>query len=259
MPEGDTLHRAAARLRPALVGRPLVRFEAPRLLGERPAVGTEIVAVEAVGKNLLIRFDGGLVLRTHLGMPGVWHLYEDGERWRLPRHLVRALVAVPGWEAVCFRAPRVDTTRGDPVGHLGPDLCTPDPDLDEALRRFAAHPDPTVEIAVALLDQQLASGIGNVYKSEVLHRERVDPFAPLGDVPESTRRRLLATANRLLLHNLGTRRRTTVAGPPGSLAVYRRAGRPCRQCGTPVRMVRHGEHARSTYWCPRCQPPGSVA
>ena len=266
MPEGDTLHRTAARLRPALVGATLARFEAPRLRGDRPHVGSEITQVEAVGKHLLIDFDDGLTLRTHLGMPGSWHLYPEGDRWRKPRHLLRALVAVPGWEAVCFSAPQVQTFRRDapggplgtgrnPIGHLGPDLCTVDPDLDEALRRFATELEPDTEIGVALLDQRVAAGIGNVYKSEVLHRCRVDPFAPVADVPEEVRRQLLATANRLLLANLTTSRRTTVAGPPGSLAVYGNARRPCRVCGTPIRMRRQGEQARSTYWCPRCQPP----
>ncbi len=269
MPEGDTLHRTANRLRPALAGAALARFEAPRLRGDRPVPGTVIEGVEAVGKHLLIHFEGGLTLRTHLGMPGSWHLYESGQRWRKPRHLLRALVAVPGWEAVCFSAPTVETYRRDhpggalgtdldPVGHLGPDLCTPDPDLDEALRRYEEACDPATEIAVALLDQRLASGIGNVYKSEVLHRGRVDPFAPVGSVPVAVRRQLLASANRLLLANLTTTRRTTVAGPPGSVAVYGRARQPCRGCGTPIRMVRHGDQNRSTYWCPRCQPPGAV-
>lgn len=269
MPEGDTLHRTANRLRPALAGATLQRFEAPRLRGDRPSPGVVIDDVEAVGKHLLIHFHDGLTLRTHLGMPGSWHLYEAGQRWRKPRHLLRALVAVPGWEAVCFSAPTVQTyhrdhpggalgTDLDPVGHLGPDLCTPDPDLDEALRRYAEAVDPATEIAVALLDQTLASGIGNVYKSELLHRCRVDPFAPVGEVPVAVRRQLLTSANRLLLHNLTTTRRTTVSGPPGSVAVYGRERRPCRVCGTPIRMVHHGEQNRSTYWCPRCQPPGAV-
>ncbi len=268
MPEGDTLHRAANRLRPALAGATLRRFEARRLLGDRPSVGVTIRDVEAVGKHLLIHFADGLTLRTHLGMPGSWHLYPDGARWRKPRHLVRALVAVDGWEAVCFSAPQVQTyrpaqpggalgTSREPIGHLGPDLCTPDVDLDAALARYRAA-DPSTIAAEALLDQTLASGIGNVYKSELLHRCRVDPFVTIGEVPEAVRRQVLIAANRLLVHNLTTSRRTTVAGPAGSVAVYGRARRPCPRCGTPVRMTRHGTQNRSTYWCPRCQPPGAV-
>ena len=232
MPEGDTLHRTANRLRPALVGATLTRFEAPRLRGDRPVAGVEIAAVEAVGKHLLIHFADGLTLRTHLGMPGSWHLYAEGTRWRKPRHLLRALVAVPGWEAVCFSAPQVETYRPahpggalggarDPIGHLGPDLCTPDPDLDEALRRYSVLPEPGTSVAEVLLDQRVATGIGNVYKSELLHRCRVDPFVDAELVPEPVRRQLLAAANRLLLHNLTTTRRTTVAGPAGSVTVTR--------------------------------------
>ena len=269
MPEGDTLHRTANRLRPALVGGTLTRFEAPRLLGDRPIAGVEIVDVEAVGKHLLIHFADGLTLRTHLGMPGSWHLYPEGRRWQRPRHLMRALVVVPGWEAVCFSAPQVQTYRPahpggalgasvDPVGHLGPDLCTPEPDLAEALRRFEVLPEPGTSIAEVLLDQRVAAGVGNVYKSELLHRWKVDPFVAVGKVPEPVRRQLLETANRLLLLNLTTTRRTTVSGPPGSVAVYGRARRPCPRCGTPIRMARHGALNRSTYWCPTCQPPGAT-
>lgn len=259
MPEGDTLHRTAARLAPVLGGRTLERFEAPRLVGDRPRPGVGIGGVEAVGKHLLVHFDDGLTLRTHLGMTGSWHLYRAGERWRKPRHLVRVLVGVDGWDAVCFSAPTVQTYRpgDDPIEHLGPDLCTPEVDLELAVARFGTEVDGATEIAVALLDQRVAAGIGNVYKSEVLHRERVDPFLAVARVPVEVRRRLLGTAHRLLLANLTTTRRTTIAGPPGSVAVYRRARRPCPRCATPIVMARQGEHRRSTYWCPRCQPPGA--
>ncbi len=269
MPEGDTLHRTANRLRPALVGQVLERFEAPRLLGDRPRPGITVDSVEAVGKHLLIGFDDGLTLRTHLGMPGSWHLYPTGARWRKPRHLVRALVAVEGWEAVCFSAPQVQTYRPDqpggplgtaidPVGHLGPDLCTEGVDLEAAVVRFDTHADPAVTIAEVLLDQRVAAGIGNVYKSELLHRWRVDPFVAVGEVPVAVRRSLMESANRLLLLNLTTTRRTTVAGPEGTVAVYGKARRPCPRCATPIRMRRHGVQNRSTYWCPNCQPPGAT-
>lgn len=269
MPEGDTLHRTANRLRPALVGATLERFEARRLLGDQPSIGTTITSVEAVGKHLLIGFDDGLALRTHLGMPGSWHLYATGDRWRKPAHLARAVVAVPWWEAVCFSAPQVQTYRPDrpggplgtaldPLSHLGPDLCTPDVDLDAAVARMTTHAEPLTSIAEVLLDQKVAAGIGNVYKSELLHRSRVDPFVSVAEVPEAVRRELFATANRLLLYNLTTTKRTTVAGPEGSVAVYGKARRPCPRCGTAIRMHRHGIQNRSTYWCPRCQPPDAT-
>ena len=259
MPEGDTLHKIANRLRPALVGAGVERFDAPRLTGPRPGAGTTVVAVEAVGKHLMVTFDDGVVLHTHLRMTGSWHLYERGERWRKPRHLARVVIATARHEAVCFNAPVVRTTVGvsDAVDHLGPDLCRADADIDDVLDRMARIPEPGTTIAEVLLDQRVAAGIGNVYKSEVLWAERLDPRTPIGEVPADLRRRLVETAARLLRANLTTTRRTTV---PGGLAVYRKARRPCRRCGTPIRMARWGEQARSTYWCPRCQvhPAGTA-
>lgn len=329
MPEGDTLHRTAARLRPALVGAGLVRFELARVPRPHPALGTVVLDVRAVGKHLLIDLDGW-VLRTHLRMSGSWHLYETGQRWQRPAHLARAVLGVPGWEAVCFAAPVVVLERtarsgrgtpgrsnaegavgrspgaegavdrapgaeasvdrspgaegsadGAPVGegtgrsavpppaaavpaaqpaalaHLGPDLCVAGADLDRAVDRMAAIPAPETTVAEVLLDQRVAAGIGNVYKSEVLWACRVDPFTPIERVDGATRRRLVDRAHRLLLANLGGGPRTTVPGPPGSLAVYGRAGRPCPRCGTPISSRRHGEQARRTFWCPRCQAPSA--
>ncbi len=256
MPEGDTIHRAAARLRPALEGAELRRFEAPRLVGDRPRVGERIDAVRAVGKHLLMEFSGGLTLETHMRMTGSWHLYREGERWRKPAHLLRVRLDVPDWVAVCFSAPVVRThaTRsGLPaLGHLGPDLCLPDPDLDACLAAMAAL-DEEESIAEALLDQRAANGVGNVYKSEVCWAERLHPGTPLRDVPPELRERLMRTANRLLLANLGDGPRRTVAG---GLAVYGRSGRPCRRCGTAIRMDRTGRDPRVTYWCPTCQRVG---
>jgi endonuclease VIII len=257
MPEGDTIHKLAARIRPVLEGATLVRFEAPRLVGTvRPRPGMGIESVGAHGKHLLVRFERDLVLEVHLGMVGSWQLARTGERLRKPPHLVRALVGVEGWDAVFFTAPtvRAFVDRGGaptPISHLGPDLAVPDPDLGAALARMATIPEPGTSIAEVLLDQRVAAGIGNVFKSEVLWAEGVDPFAPIGSVPEDTRLALLTTGAAQLAANLRPgRRRTTV---PGGLAVYGRARRPCLRCGTPIRMRRHGEQARSTYWCPSCQ------
>ena len=258
MPEGDTIHRSAARLRPALEGRRLVRFDAPRARSRTggPRPGATVVSVEARGKHLLVGFDDGHVLHTHMGMTGSWHLYAPGERWRKPPWLARAVVEVEGAVAVCFSAPTVELLHErDPTPHrsldgLGPDLCVADPDLDGAVARMAQVPDPGTAIADVLLDQRVASGIGNVYKSEALFACGVDPFLPVERVDEPSRRRLLDTASHMLRANLGSGPRTTIAG---GLAVYGRARRPCRRCGTPIRTARQGPMARSTYWCPRCQ------
>lgn len=259
MPEGDTLHKIASRLRPALVGETATRFEAPRLIGPRPRTGSRIETIDAVGKHLMIGFDDGTVLQTHLRMTGSWHLYQRGERWRKPPHLARVVIETEHWVAVCFSAPVVRShlagTEREAVAHLGPDLCRPGADVDQILERAARLVEPGTQIADVLLDQRVASGIGNVFKSEVLWAERVDPFAPFEAVPTEVRRRLFTTAARLLQANLTTQRRTTV---PGGLGVYRKARRPCRRCGTPIRVSRQGEHARSTYWCPSCQPRSSL-
>jgi endonuclease-8 len=269
VPEGDTIHRVANRLRPALLGQPLVRLEAPRARGllRRPAPGTEVVGVEAVGKHLLIRFAEGTTLRTHLRMTGSWHLYRTGERWQKAAHLMRALVEVPGWVAVCFAAPVVelehDATGGPQVSHLGPDLTRADlteAQLDECVARLGTLVDATAEIGAVLLDQRIACGVGNVYKSEALWATQVDPFAAVGALDEPTRRRLLEVAHRQLAANVAAfGERVTYRGAGGGadgVAVYGRRGRPCPRCGTPIRMQRQGEQARSTYWCPTCQTNG---
>jgi endonuclease-8 len=255
VPEGDTIHRTANRLRPALIGQPLVRFEAPRAVGKRPRPGTIIDAVEAVGKHLVIRFAGGTTLRTHMRMTGSWHLYRTGERWQKPAHLARAVVEVDGWTAVCFAAPVVELESAPAsaanLAHLGPDLTSStitEMDIDAAVDRI---PHASEEIGVVLLDQRVACGIGNVYKSEVLFIRGVDPFRSVDTLDRDTKRGLIALASKLLRANVANNgpRRTTNEG----LAVYGRAGRPCHRCGTPIRAKRQGEQARTTYWCPQCQ------
>ncbi|CAN5598815.1 Fpg/Nei family DNA glycosylase [soil metagenome] len=263
MPEGDTIHRAAAKLAPVLDSAVLRRFEAPRLAGPRPRVGETIESVVAVGKHLQVNFSGGLTLETHMRMTGSWHVYRQGEKWRKPAHLMRCAIVVDGYQAVCFSAPVIRTfptaakgTVQDPTVHLGPDLVV-DRGSDEAQDAVVAECvlrmtalDPATPIGEVLLDQRIGNGIGNVYKSDVCWIEQVDPFKPLSAVDEATRTRLIATASRLLKKNLGPGRRRTVAE---GLAVYGRRNAPCRRCGAPVRKATKGELARITYWCPNCQ------
>jgi endonuclease-8 len=260
VPEGDTIHRAAIRMRPVLAGHTLTRFEAARLVGDRPAVGELIEGVEARGKHLLVHFSGGLTLRTHMKMTGSWHLYREGERWRKGTHLARVVVgADSGWVGVCFQAPVIETHHralGDPLplAALGPDLTGAGPDIDAAVAR-AALAVPGTELGDALLDQRIASGIGNVYKSEVCFLHGIDPFTPIAEVPPELLRRIFETSHGLLVANLGRTRRVTYRD---GVAVYGRRGQSCFRCGSVVRMRRQGEMARSTYWCPTCQPPGKV-
>jgi endonuclease-8 len=165
-----------------------------------------------------------------------------------------------GWVGVCFQAPVVETfhERGaEPpsLAALGPDLCLPesvtDATVDEILSRAARFASPEATLGEALLDQRIAAGIGNVYKSEACFAAGLDPGRPMGLVDDDARRRVWTIAARQLQANLGTAQRQT---HPGGLAVYGRRGQPCRRCGTPIRMARQGEQARSSYWCPACQP-----
>jgi endonuclease-8 len=256
MPEGDTINRVAQRLQPVLEGQALERIELPRLVRQdrrRPEPGTIIESVTAAGKHLLIGFEGGVTLRTHLRMSGSWHLYRPGERWRRPRHQLRALVGVEGWDAVCFNAPVVALERTPGIDHLGPDLCGDHPDLDRCVGLMGRLGESGTEVADVLRDQRIACGVGNVYASEVCFANGVHPRTPIERIDPGTRRRLIETAARMLNDNLGSGPRTTVPGPPGSLAVYGRAGRPCRICATAVEVARAGRHGRVTYWCPTCQ------
>ncbi|HEX5949399.1 MAG TPA: zinc finger domain-containing protein, partial [Actinomycetota bacterium] len=211
---------------------------------------------EARGKHLLVWFEGGRALHTHMQMSGSWHVYRPGERWRASPAAARIVLEVPDAVAVCFRAPVVElldalAVRAHPrLSALGPDLCSPAADLGEALARLERLP-PDTPIAVALLDQRVACGVGNVYKSETLFACRVHPFARVGDLDGAARRGLLAKASELLRRNLEDGRRVTYEG---GLAVYRRAGRPCRRCGATIRSARQGQPPRTTYWCPACQP-----
>jgi endonuclease-8 len=278
VPEGDTIHRAAAALRIALVGKPSVTFEAPRLVGPHPAKGRVIERVESHGKHLEIVWDDGLTLHTHMRMSGSWHLYRIGERWRRPVSQLRVLIEVSDWLAVCFNAPVVETYRHfdrhrhPGFGPLGPDLCTVGADLDESINRLYHHPDQTFPICEALLDQHVVCGVGNVYRCETLWACATDPFAPVGSVDADLCAELVTTAARLLRANLtltedatlGTRRTLEpVAGDAGfgrsGLAVYGRNGQRCRRCGDTIEVRRTGEHARLLYWCPGCQVRGAPA
>ena len=253
MPEGDTIFRAARALDQALAGKALVRFEAPRLRFNPFPPGTVVEGAEATGKHCLVRFDDGRVLHTHMRMTGSWHLYRPGERWRKKPAAMRALVEVADWVAVCFAAPVVELSDAPPVDHLGPDLCRPDADLDEAVRRMGELSPAGRTIGEALLDQRVAAGIGNIYKNEACFACGIDPFTPAGELDDDQRRRLLETASRQLRASLGTSERAFDGRGP---SVYGRRDRPCRRCGATIRWAAQGDQRRGTYWCPTCQPPG---
>jgi endonuclease-8 len=258
MPEGDTLRRTAAGLAPHLVGKPVTGARAPT--GRAQAgriVGATIESVEAAGKNLLIRFDNGLELRTHLRMKGSWHRYRPGERWQLPTSRARLVIEVPGAVAVCFDAPVIELfeTRAETIhptlARLGPDLLDDEwseADAIEARQRLRDRARAEMAVGAALLDQRVVAGLGNIWRNETLFAERVNPWASVREVDDATLDRLVAAGRRLLRMSAG------IAPGRAPVAVYRRSGRPCPRCGTAIRSAPlSGEVPRTTYWCPRCQ------
>lgn len=261
MPEGDTIFKTAAALRPLLVGRNVLKASArqpgPQI---QRVVGSSVTAVEPMGKHMVIRFSNGLALHTHLRMNGTWHRYAPGERWRKPAWQARVVLEVPEHVVVCFNAPVAELMDDRAVAlhpameALGPDLLSENFDSEDAFRRLRAR--PTLEVAEALLDQRALAGIGNVYKSEVLFLEGIHPFTPVSQLPDSTLRAIIATAHRLLHENIrpGSPARITTRSSGSPVWVYSRRGRPCLRCRTPITSARQGPLNRWTYWCPTCQP-----
>ena len=245
MPEGDALHRAARRLQ-ALVGEPVaVETPHPRAqvkgLAER-LDGRVLESVEAVGKNLLLRFEGDVVLRSHLRMSGRWRVQPRGSPvFGRPWLVLRG----SRHEALQFNGPVLEL-GSDVRRRLGPDVLATEPDFDEMVRRLRAD-DPARPLGEALLRQRLVAGIGNMWMAEALWHSRLSPLSPVGSVSDKDLLGALGRASGLM--------RDALEGRRGSgRAVYRRAGRPCRQCGTPIRSRGLGDDNRTAYWCPVCQP-----
>ena len=249
MPEGDSLHRAALRLQ-ALVGQ-RVEAESPNLRGLATGVaeridGRVLESVEAVGKNLLLRFEGGVVVRSHLRMTGRWRLEPRGkERVGLPWLVLRG----DTHEGVLWNGP-VLTLETRNVRRLGPDVLGAELDVDAVVARLRGAGEHW--LGEALQDQRLLAGVGNMWMAEALWTIGVSPWARVRDVPDETLRRAVAAARSLMQGSLAS-------GRPGR-SVYRRAGRPCLRCGTIVRSRGQGDDNRTAYWCPGCQeggaPPG---
>jgi endonuclease VIII len=275
VPEGDTIFRAARALGHALGGKVVKRFEtalAPLAAvdDDTPVAGRTVEKVESRGKWLLIHFSGDLILVTHMLMSGSWHIYRTGERWRRPRREMRIVLRTEEFEAVAFNVPVAKfytehtLARNSAIPKLGPDLLCANFASDEAKTRLLAHGQD--EIANMLLNQRVMAGLGNVYKSEVLFACGVHPFRPVSTLTNAEVDCILERARRFLEMNVkdgtgdemvtytGLRRTTRAADPGARLWVYRRQGKECRRCGATILMRRQGPGARSTYWCPVCQP-----
>ena len=261
MPEGDTVHRAAAALDRALTGHTLTvtDFRVPALATVDLRGGMPIRTL-ARGKHLLTRIDHehAWTLHTHLKMEGSWHLYAGNDRWRRPAEQARVVLAIEGRTAVGFSLGIVELvprhTEGDLTSHLGPDLLGPDWDETEALSRLGAAPDRPV--GEALLDQTNLAGIGNMYMAELCFTSGIHPTTPVRGVPDLPR---LVRRARLMLEANKARAIQSTTGdlrPGERMWVYRRDKSPCRRCGTPIRVAMVGplERQRAAYWCPSCQP-----
>ncbi len=243
MPEGDSLHRAAARLQVLVGQRVEVETPNPRAAVKRLAErldGRTLERVEAEGKNLYLSFSGGLVLHSHLRMNGRWRVEPRGtERRGKPWLVLRG----DEFEAVQWNGPVLELVTSCHKRISAPDIVAEEPEA----ARFRSV-DQRRAIGDALLDQRLVAGIGNMWKAEALWEARVSPWRTLADVSDDELAAVLAAAHRHMS--------ASVAGARPLRQVYRRASRACHRCGAVIRSAPQGEHARIAYWCPGCQPGG---
>lgn len=258
MPEGDSVAGDAARLRPILVGEVVesvdatsgsVRANAGRIRGHT------VTGIRTRGKNLVVDFDSGYSLRVHLGMNGRWQVLAPE---RSVPGSAKVVLTTGTHRAACTGAPRAEVDRTPAIdialGMLGPDLLAHRTDFDEILRRARALPSGTT-LARLLLDQSVAAGIGNVFKSELAFLAGVLPSTPLGNLSDEQLLGIYQNARDLLLANVGPGSRSTTGdrGRGRTTWVYDSGGLRCRKCSTQI--VSGRIDGRITYWCPECQGP----
>ncbi|HZB49921.1 MAG TPA: DNA-formamidopyrimidine glycosylase family protein [Mycobacteriales bacterium] len=260
MPEGHTIHRLAREHNRLLVGHP-VRATSPQgrfADGAARIDGRVLERTDAHGKHLFHRY-GDLWLHVHLGLYGKFSTgtLPPPE----PRGALRLrLLADDHW--VDLRGPTACEVLSPPEvtairARLGPDPLRRDADAARAWARLSRS---RVAIGALLMDQTVLAGIGNVYRAEILYRHRVEPHRPGRDLPRTTWDELWPDLVTLMRAGVRAGRIVTTRPadrPGGRLTrdkahyVYRRAGLPCRVCGTEVRtevMV-----GRNLFWCPTCQ------
>lgn len=253
MPEGDALRRAARRLQPLVGEQVEVETPNPRAAVNRLAErldGRRLLSVEAIGKNLLLRFEGGLTLHSHLRMNGRWTV--------VPRGAGRegtgpGLVPSRGRPWLVLRGSKVEARQWNgpvlelharSVARLGPDILADAPAIDVMLANLRRE-DQGRDLGDALLDQRLVAGIGNKWKAEALWAARLSPWRRLGGAGDDELRAVLEGSATLM--------RRSLDGLAHRNAVYRRVGRPCPRCGKTIRSRGQGDANRIAYWCPGCQ------
>jgi endonuclease-8 len=254
VPEGDTIHHAANRIRPVLEGHvpdelttPHPRFARDRW-PERLA-GQAVTSVDAHGKHLFLRFEGGLVIHSHLRMTGQWRVRDAAERhpprtWLMLRRGERQVLQLNGPVLELMTASRARLDQR--IAGLGPDILAPE--LDEAafLRRLRAD-DPTRPIGDALIDQRTIAGIGNIWKAEGCFAAGVDPWRRAGDVSDEEALAIVRGVRPFMQLSAADGIQETFK------AVYGKAGEPCPRCGARIEARGQWEDNRRTYWCPSCQ------
>jgi endonuclease VIII len=257
MPEGDTIAWAARRIRPVLEGKvpaeiltPHPRHQFDRW-PERLA-GRAVGSVDTHGKHLFMRFEGGLVLHSHLRMSGSWGVYGPGRRWGRSRTRAWLVLRRDGYEVVQFDGPVLELltegrTRFDQrLAALGPDVLAPEFDGPRFLRGLRGD-DPTRTLGDALLDQRNVAGIGNVWKAEGCWEARIDPWRPVSKVSDAEALAVIeATRPRMFL---SARDGPRTINP----RIYGKPGQPCPRCGAPIKSRGQGDDNRTTYWCAGCQ------
>ncbi len=258
MPEGDTIHYAANRIRPVLEGHvpDEIRTPHPRFARDRwpdRLRGRPVTGVDAHGKHLFLRFDGDLVIHSHLRMTGSWGVHPVGTRWKRAPRRAWLVVRVGDVEVVEFDGPILELmtsmrARTDQrIAGLGPDiLATGGLDEGRFLRRLRED-DPTRSIGDALLDQRTIAGLGTVWRTEACWAARIDPHRPTGKVGDHEV--LEAVRNVRPRMQLSARTGTEAR----ERACYGRRGRPCERCGTKIRSGHLGDDNRPAFWCPGCQ------
>jgi endonuclease-8 len=258
VPEGDTIHYAANRIRPVLEGQvpDELRTPHPRFGRDRwpeRLAGRAVRAVEARGKHLLLRFEGGLAIHSHLRMTGSWQvLSASAPRWHRPPRRAWLTIRKDDDLIVQFDGPVLELmtdgrTRSDRrIAGLGPDIVAEGFDEARVLRRLRED-DPTRTIGDALLDQRTVAGIGNLWKVEGCWLAGIDPWRQAGTV----------TDDEILAILRAVRPRMQQSARDGMQnrwrTIYNAAGRPCPRCGTLVRSAAQGDDNRLTWWCPGCQ------
>jgi endonuclease VIII len=265
VPEGDTVYRTARQLTEALGGETVIRADLrhPRL-STVDLSGRVLADVGSVGKHLFVRFASTgsgvpVSLHNHLGMDGSWRLYDPNRRAPV-NHRTRVLLETAGKLALGQNLVELALVRTEEesrlVEHLGPDLLDPNWSTDHAATAAARLTrEPAREIGVALLDQSVMAGVGNVYRAEICFLLGVSPWTPVSEVDAS---RAVSLSRELLLRNALRPVRNTTGDPRRGREtwVYGRQRTGCLRCGGRVVVANQGAAPRErvAYCCPHCQP-----